>query len=122
MHIVSGERVAISGANGTGKSSLIRAVLGIHRKNSPAILESGNISVPPKFKVVYFDQTYELVDREKTILENLQTANPNLEYQLIRQQLGHFLFFNDEVNKKAEVLSGGELARLALAMISVSEI
>ncbi|MBD1881796.1 ribosomal protection-like ABC-F family protein [Coleofasciculus sp. FACHB-T130] len=122
MHIASGERVAISGANGSGKSSLIRAVLDIHRKNSPAILESGKVSVAPKLKVVYLDQTYEIVDRGKTILENLQAANPNLEYQLIRQQLGHFLFFNDEVNKKAEILSGGELARLALATISVSEI
>lgn len=73
-------------------------------------------------KAVYLDQTYELVNREQTILENIQAANPNLSYQLLRQQLGHFLFKNDEVNKRASVLSGGELARLAIAIVSISEI
>ncbi|MDF5734046.1 MAG: ATP-binding cassette domain-containing protein [Rhizonema sp. PD38] len=73
-------------------------------------------------KAVYLDQTYELVNREQTILQNIQAANPNLSYQLLRQQLGHFLFKNDEVNKLASVLSGGELARLAIAIISISEI
>jgi ATPase subunit of ABC transporter with duplicated ATPase domains len=52
----------------------------------------------------------------------MQLANPHLQYQLIRQQLGHFLFFNDDVFKPASVLSGGELARLAIALISISEI
>lgn len=48
--------------------------------------------------------------------------NPDLDYQLIRQQLGYFLFFNDDVYKLTSVLSGGELARLAIAMISISKI
>ncbi|MGL5193375.1 MAG: ATP-binding cassette domain-containing protein, partial [Chroococcales cyanobacterium] len=72
--------------------------------------------------VVYLDQSYGFVNRQQTILENMQSANPQLSYQLLRQQLGHFLFFNDEVYKSAAVLSGGELARLAIAMISISEI
>jgi len=122
LHISSGERIAISGANGSGKSSLIKAVLGIGQDNCQAFFESGKVLVARGMKVVYLDQTYELVNRELTILENVQKANSSLEYQLLRQQLGHFLFFNDAVNKKAEILSGGELARLALAMISVSEI
>ena len=120
FHLASGERVAIAGANGAGKSSLAKAIL--KRQGTHAFLESGEVLVSPTMNVVYLDQTYELVNRDFTILENMQAANPGLEYQLIRQQLGHFLFFNDEVYKSASVLSGGELARLALAMLGISKI
>lgn len=119
LHISSGDRIVIAGANGSGKSSLVKAILGI--KPSPAVLE-GEIARSSAMKVVYLDQNYELVQRNQTILENMQLANPDLEYQLIRQQLGHFLFFNNDVYKLASVLSGGELARLAIAMISISKI
>ncbi len=120
LHVASGDRVAIVGANGSGKSSLVKAILG--SKNQTAVLESGEVLLAPTMKAMYLDQTYELVNRQYTILENMQAANPNLSYQLLRQQLGHFLFKYDEVNKSASVLSGGELARLAIAMISISEI
>jgi len=120
LHLASGDRVAIAGANGSGKSSLAKAIINL--KDSPAFLESGEVLLAPTMNVVYLDQTYELVNRDLTILENMQAVNQNLEYQLMRQQLGHFLFFNDDVYKSASVLSGGELARLALAMISICEI
>lgn len=122
LRLSMGDRVAISGSNGSGKSSLIKAILGIEKDATPALLDSGEILISQDIKAVYLDQTYELVDRSKTILENLQAANSSLEYQLLRQQLGHFLFFRDDVHKSAAVLSGGELARLAIAMISISEI
>jgi len=120
LHVASGDRLAIVGANGSGKSSLVKAIL--ESKNQTAVLESGEVLLAPTMKAMYLDQTYELVNREYTILENMQAANANLSYQLLRQQLGHFLFKYDEVNKSASVLSGGELARLAIAMISISEI
>ncbi len=120
LHISSGDRIAIIGANGSGKSSLVKAILGM--ENQTAVLESGEVLLTPAMKAVYLDQTYELVDRQYTILENMQAANPNLSYQLLRQQLGHFLFKYDDVHKSASILSGGELARLAIAMISISEI
>ncbi len=120
FRLTSGERVAIAGANGSGKSSLAKAIL--NREGTHAFLESGEVLLSPTMNVVYLDQTYELVNRNFTILENMQAANPGLEYQLIRQQLGHFLFFNDDVYKSASVLSGGELARLALAMLGISKI
>ncbi|MFN6540590.1 MAG: ribosomal protection-like ABC-F family protein [Nostoc sp. EkiNYC01] len=120
LHVSSGDRLAIVGANGSGKSSLVKAILG--RENQVAVLESGEVLLAPTMKAIYLDQTYELVNRQYTILENMQAANPNLNYQLLRQQLGHFLFKYDDVHKSASVLSGGELARLAIAMISISEI
>lgn len=121
LHITYGERVAISGANGSGKSSLIKAMLNLE-KTSAITLDSGEILVTPNITIVYLDQKYELLNREKTILENMQVANPKLDYQLLRQQLGNFLFLNDEVNKSVSVLSGGELARLALAIVGISQI
>jgi ATPase subunit of ABC transporter with duplicated ATPase domains len=120
LHVSSGDRIALAGANGSGKSCLAKAILGM--KQSPAILESGEIAIASQMKAVYLDQTYEVVNREITVLENMQAVNPDLNYQLLRQQLGHFLFFNDDVYKNASVLSGGELARLAVAMITVSQI
>ncbi|MDZ7957006.1 MAG: ATP-binding cassette domain-containing protein [Aulosira sp. DedQUE10] len=120
LHISCGDRLAIAGANGSGKSTLAKAILGMEQQT--AVLDSGEVLLAPAMKAVYLDQTYELVNRQQTILENTQAANPNLSYQLLRQQLGHFLFKYDDVHKSASVLSGGELARLAIAIISISEI
>lgn len=120
MHISCGDRLAIVGANGSGKSTLAKAILGMEQQT--AVLDSGEVLLAPAIKAVYLDQTYELVNRQQTILENMQAANPNLSYQLLRQQLGHFLFKYDDVHKSASVLSGGELARLAIAIISICEI
>jgi ATPase subunit of ABC transporter with duplicated ATPase domains len=120
LNIVTGDRISIIGANGSGKSSLVKAILGTDKPTT--ILQSGEVSPAPSIKAVFLDQTYQLVNRQQTILENMQTANPSLNYQQLRQQLGHFLFKYDDVHKSASVLSGGELARLAIAIISISEI
>lgn len=120
LHIASGDRIAIAGTNGSGKSSLAKAVLEI--PSAQTLFRNGEIRVAPHINIMYLDQTYELVNREQTALENMQATNPQLSYQLIRQQLGHFLFFNDDVHKPASILSGGELARLAIAMISIAAI
>lgn len=119
LHISSGDRLTIVGANGAGKSTLAKAILGMETQT---IILEGEVILAPAMKAVYLDQSYELVNRRQTILENMQTANPRLSYQQLRQQLGHFLFKYDDVHKSGSVLSGGELARLAIAMISISEI
>ncbi len=118
LQIRVGDRIAVAGGNGSGKSSLVKAILGL----DAARLTAGEWSLAANLKAVYLDQTYALVQRHRTVLENLQDANPDLPYQLLRQQLGHFLFFNDQVYKPAAVLSGGELARLAIAILSVAEL
>ncbi len=118
LHIASGDRVAIAGVNGSGKSSLAKAILGIDK----GIFTGGEVAIASSMKIVYLDQNYQLVNRSATVLENMQLVNPKLNYQLHRQQLGHFLFCHDAVYKPASSLSGGELARLAMAMISVAAI
>ncbi|GAA6622709.1 ABC-F family ATP-binding cassette domain-containing protein [Scytonema sp. NUACC26] len=126
LHISSSDRIAIAGANGSGKSSLAKAILATNRTDKLSLKSGDNsstkLALTSTTKAVYLDQTYEIVNRKQTLLENMQAANPNLSYQLLRQQLGHFLFKYDDVNKPASVLSGGELARLAIAIISISEI
>jgi ATPase subunit of ABC transporter with duplicated ATPase domains len=119
LQLASGDRLAIAGINGSGKSCLVKSILGM--ESTPAFLQGGEVRCADMQKV-YLDQNYELVDRQQTVLENLQRANPDLSYQLLRQQLGHFLFFNDDVHKSAAVLSGGELARLAIAMITITKL
>ncbi|MGD1949060.1 MAG: ATP-binding cassette domain-containing protein, partial [Leptolyngbyaceae cyanobacterium] len=119
LQIGSCDRITIAGPYGACKSCLLIAVLGT--KSTSICLQGGSVQLTD-MQTVYLDQTYDLVDRSQTVLQNMQRANPTLNYQLLRQQLGHFLFFNDDVFKSASVLSGGELARLAIAMITISEI
>ncbi len=118
LQVSSCDRISLIGPNGSGKSCLIKALLG---RDSPARLKGGPVKCA-EMQTVYLDQNYASVDRSLTILENLRRANPDLNYQLLRQQLGHFLFLGDDVYKSASVLSGGELARVAIAMITISAI
>jgi len=119
LQVVTGDRVAIAGANGTGKSSLVKAIVA----ETPGItLEATDCRRAKPLAVVYLDQTYGLIDRRRTVLANMRATNPALPYQALRQQLGHFLFFNQAMDKPASALSGGELARLALAMITIAAV
>ena len=110
------ERVAILGANGTGKSQFLQMIA--HRK-----LSAGNISLNDKTNIVYMDQTYNIVNPKLTILDNMKTYNPKATLMTIRQKLREFLFWDDyQVNQFAGDLSGGQVARLAFAMISLSPV
>ncbi len=121
LQVVAGDRMAIAGANGSGKSSLVKAIFTTVETESIR-LEAADLRLAAPLKVVYLDQTYGLIDRRHSVLGNMQATNPALPYQHLRQQLGHFLFFDQAVDKPASALSGGELARLALAMISIAAI
>ncbi len=119
LQVMAGDRITLAGSNGSGKSSLVKAIVA---KTEAVRLEATDLRLADSLTVVYCDQTYELIDRRRSVLENMQAANPEFPYQQLRQQLGHFLFFNQTVDQPASTLSGGELARLAMAMISIAAI
>ena len=103
------ERFLIVGENGAGKSTLLKLIMGIH---SP---DTGSIHVHPKTDVAYYAQELEQIDLQKTILENAWTDGYT-EKQL-RSVLSNFLFYADDIHKKAEILSPGEKARIALCKV-----
>ena len=103
------ERFLIIGENGVGKSTLLKLLVGILKP------KEGNIWYGSKTQLAYYAQEQELLDPTKTILENVDTKG--LSEKELRTILGNFLFFNDDVFKKVEVLSPGEKARVSLAKI-----
>ncbi len=117
LEIFSGQRIQIAGDNGSGKSSLAKAIMNEHGfELSPNPYRNKNLSVH------YLDQHYSIVDPVKTVLENaMDYSGSQMEHA--RQHLSHFLFHETlDVHKKASMLSGGMTARLAFAMITLSPI
>jgi len=112
-----GDRIAIVGRNGSGKSALIKALLG----HEDFVLEPKPY-VSPSIRIEYLDQHYTIVDPEKTVLDNSVDFS-GTDPERVRQHLSHFLFGdNDLVARKAKTLSGGMTARLAFVMLTVSPI
>ncbi len=106
FYITGGERFLIVGENGAGKSTLLKLILG---QLQP---ERGTITINPKTDIAYYAQELELLDENKTVLENVTT--PDYTDQQLRTVLANFLFFDMDVFKQVSVLSPGEKARVAL--------
>lgn len=116
LSLNEGERIAILGANGTGKSQLLKML-------AKKQLSAGQIEIHPKTNIVYMDQNYSIVKPNMTILDNMKTYNSKASLMTIRQKLREFLFWDDyQINQLASNLSGGQVARLAFAMISLSPV
>ena len=106
-----GEKFLVVGENGVGKSTLLKLIMGIL---TPI---SGKIEIGSKTDIGYYAQEHELLDYDKTILENFN--NVNISERKLRSLLGRFLFLGDDVFKKVKVLSPGEKSRVALAKLSL---
>jgi ATPase subunit of ABC transporter with duplicated ATPase domains len=124
LKVTYGDRIMLSGSNGSGKTSLVKALLkktNTHSEklaNEPAEIE-GSIYVGETLEWVYLDQRYDLINPELTLIENLMAYNGNITESKAKEQLGKVMFKTDiELNKKARNLSGGQMVRLVMAMIT----
>ena len=109
LEIRRGDRVAVIGANGTGKSTFVKTLMGLVPKMSGSYLFGHQIEAG------YFDQQLAQFSSGKTVLEELWDEYPDLDRTTVRSVLGQFLFSADDVFKTVDVLSGGEKVRLSLA-------
>jgi ATPase subunit of ABC transporter with duplicated ATPase domains len=119
FEIKFGERVLLTGDNGSGKTCLIKAILG--QADQGIELVGEHVFRIPNLSSIYISQRYDQVDKTKSLIENMFLVNSKLDMQVIRRALGNLLFKEKyEVEKQAGKLSGGETARLAFAMASIS--
>ena len=109
-----GEVLGLVGPNGAGKSTLLKALVGVFP------VESGVIRVGSGIEVGYYRQDLSQVPLEKTLYEIIADLRPHWERRLIQGHLGRFGFSGDEVQRRPATLSGGERARVALAMLMLS--
>ena len=114
LAIDRGSRVVVLGLNGAGKTTLLRMLAG---NIAP---DTGEVVYGHGAKIGYFAQEHEILDGERTVLENMKSAAPDLDDTRVRTILGSFLFSGDDVEKPAGVLSGGEKTRLSLATLVAS--
>jgi ATP-binding cassette, subfamily F, member 3 len=109
-----GEVVALVGPNGAGKSTLIKTLLGEH----PPL--RGEVKVGPSTTVAYYRQDLAHLPLEMTIYEAIATQRPLWERRQVQGHLGRFGYSGDEVQRTVGTLSGGERARVALALLTLS--
>jgi ATPase subunit of ABC transporter with duplicated ATPase domains len=114
MAVDRGSRVVVLGLNGAGKTTLLRLLGGVEDPDAGEVLPGHGL------RLGYYAQEHETLDNERTVLENMRSAAPDLTESDQRGILGSFLFSGDDVAKPVGVLSGGEKTRLALALLVVS--
>lgn len=115
FEIKRGEKVAIIGNNGTGKTTILKII------NGQVEADAGEVRFGSKVHVGYYDQEHQVLDMEKTLFDELQDTYPNLDNTKIRNILAAFLFTEDDVYKRIKDISGGERGRVSLAKLMLSE-
>ena len=113
--VLRGERLGITGPNGTGKTTLVKLALG---RLEPS---AGTVRVGSNLRVGYLDQHGDVLDPDKSVLDEAWSASPELVPEQVRNRLGAFLFTGDDVYKLCGELSGGQRSRLMLCKLVLSE-
>ncbi|GAA1232322.1 MULTISPECIES: ABC-F family ATP-binding cassette domain-containing protein [Janibacter] len=114
LAIDRGSKVVVLGLNGAGKTTLLRMLAGV---DAP---DTGQVEPGHGLKLGYYAQEHENLDVDRSVLDNMKSAAPDLGETDVRKVLGSFLFTGEDVEKPAGVLSGGEKTRLSLALLVVS--
>jgi ATP-binding cassette subfamily F protein 3 len=115
FNVYRGERVGLIGANGIGKTTLFKIILGQLEKDGGSI-EIGHHVMPG-----YFDQEMDKLNLENTVIDEIWDDNPNMDHLQIRTVLSQFLFVGDDIFKYIEDLSGGEKGRISLLKLMLSK-
>ena len=111
FYVRSGEKIALIGSNGTGKTTLLKKIID----------EGQGITISSAVKIGYFSQHITILKEQKSILENIQLSSKQNE-TMIRTVLARMHFWDDDVYKKVAILSGGEKVKVALAKLFLSEV
>lgn len=115
FEIKRGEKVAIIGNNGTGKTTILKIITG------QVDADAGDIKLGTKVHIGYYDQEMQELNPEKTLFDELQDTYPHLDNTSVRNILAAFLFTEDDVFKQIKDISGGERGRVSLAKLMLSE-
>lgn len=115
FEIKRGERVALIGDNGTGKTTMLKMI------NEMVPLDWGKITLGTNVHIGYYDQEHQVLHQEKTLFEEISDAYPGLTNTQVRNILAAFLFTEDDVFKRICDISGGEKGRVSLAKLMLSE-
>lgn len=115
FEVKRGERVALIGNNGTGKTTILKII------NELVAPDAGTVSLGSNVFIGYYDQEHQLLHMEKTIFDEIGDAYPDLNNTKVRNVLAAFLFTGDDVYKRIGDLSGGERGRVSLAKLMLSD-
>lgn len=115
FEIKRGERVALIGDNGTGKTTILKII------NEMVPADHGTVTLGANVHIGYYDQEHQVLHMEKNLMEEISDAYPGLTNTEIRNVLAAFLFTGDDVFKRVGDLSGGERGRVSLAKLMLSE-